>query len=89
MVPAARTLVVAGGVAANTAIRLALEKVAGAAGLDFVAPPLRLCGDNAVMVAWAAIERLRLGVSNSLDQAPRPRWPLDGADMRVPAAPTA
>jgi N6-L-threonylcarbamoyladenine synthase len=83
MVPAARTLVVAGGVAANTAIRLALEKVAGAAGLDFVAPPLRLCGDNAVMVAWAAIERLRLGMSSPLNQAPRPRWPLDGADMRL------
>ncbi len=83
MVPGARTLVVAGGVAANFAIRVALERVAGAAGLDFVAPPLRLCGDNAVMVAWAAIERLRLGLSSPLDQAPRPRWPLDGADMRV------
>lgn len=83
MMPGAGTLVVAGGVAANTAIRAALEGVAGAAGIGFVAPPLRLCGDNAVMVAWAAIERLRLGVSSDLGQAPRPRWPLDGADMRV------
>jgi N6-L-threonylcarbamoyladenine synthase len=44
-----------------------------------VAPPVRLCTDNAVMVAWAAIERLRLGLSDPLDTPPRPRWPL--ADM--------
>ena len=88
MMPGARNLVVAGGVAANGAVRTALEGVAregvrGRAGIGFVAPPLRLCGDNAVMVAWAAIERLRLGVASDLSQAPRPRWPLDGADMRV------
>jgi N6-L-threonylcarbamoyladenine synthase len=40
------------------------------------APPLRLCGDNAVMVGWAAIERLRIGVVDGLEAAPRPRWPL-------------
>ena len=42
-----------------------------------VAPPLRLCGDNAVMVAWTGIERLRLGLTDGLDHAPRPRWPLE------------
>ena len=59
------------------------DKGAEKSGLRFVAPPLRLCGDNAVMIAWAALERLRLGHSDPLDQAPRPRWPLDGADMRI------
>ncbi len=69
-------LVVAGGVAANRAIRAALERVALGAGFGLYAPPARLCGDNATMVAWAAIERLRLGLADPLDHAPRPRWPL-------------
>jgi N6-L-threonylcarbamoyladenine synthase len=42
-----------------------------------VAPPIRLCTDNAVMVAWAGIERLRRGLADPLGHAPRPRWPLD------------
>jgi N6-L-threonylcarbamoyladenine synthase len=83
--PASRLLVVAGGVAANGAIRTALTQVAAERGFDLVAPPVRLCTDNAVMVAWAGIERLRLGWTSSLDFAPRPRWPLDSADLR-PAA---
>jgi N6-L-threonylcarbamoyladenine synthase len=69
-------LVVAGGVAANTLLRATLDRVATAHGVRLVAPPLRLCGDNAVMVAWAGIERLRLGLSDPLATAPRPRWPL-------------
>ncbi len=76
MMPEARLLVVAGGVAANAAIRAALARTAAAAGVTLVAPPIRLCTDNAVMVAWAAIERLRLGLTDPLDTAPRPRWPL-------------
>ncbi len=70
-------LVVAGGVAANLAIRVALEGLAATHGLGFVAPPLALCTDNAAMIAWAGIERL--GQSDSLDFSPRPRWPLDPA----------
>ncbi len=76
--PDATALVVAGGVAANGAVRRALAAVAAAAGLPMVAPPLRLCGDNAVMVAWVGVERLRLGLVDGLDAPPRPRWPLDG-----------
>ncbi len=75
--PGALAMVVAGGVAANGAIRAALRGVAEVHGLPLVAPPVRLCGDNAVMVAWAGIERLRLGLADGLDTAPRPRWPLD------------
>jgi N6-L-threonylcarbamoyladenine synthase len=77
MLPGATALVVAGGVAANQGVRAALASVAAGAGLPLVAPPIRLCTDNAVMVAWAGIERLRLGLTDRLDHAPRPRWPLD------------
>lgn len=75
--PQGDTLVVAGGVAANRTLRARLAGLADARGLRFVAPPLRLCTDNAAMIAWAGIERLRLGQTDPLDFAPRPRWPLD------------
>ncbi|BBK39503.1 tRNA N6-adenosine threonylcarbamoyltransferase [Allostella sp. ATCC 35155] len=81
--PTGGALVVAGGVAANGAIRSALERIAAEAGMPFVAPPHRLCTDNGAMIAWAAIERFRLGQQDGLDFAPRPRWPLD------PGAPKA
>ncbi len=81
----ASLLVVAGGVAANAAIRTALELAATGNGYRLIAPPPRLCTDNAVMVAWAGIERLRLGSANNLDFAPRPRWPLEAPDMAVGA----
>ena len=71
------TLVVAGGVAANAYLRGRLQGLADAEGARLVAPPLRLCTDNAAMIAWAGIERLRLGMVDRLDFAPRPRWPLD------------
>lgn len=77
MMPRARLLVVAGGVAANAAVRAALRDVAARGGVALAAPPPRLCTDNAVMVAWAGLERLRLGLHDSLDAAPRPRWPLE------------
>ena len=71
-------LVVAGGVAANTQVRSALEQLATSRGLRFVAPPLELCTDNAAMIAWAGLERLAIGATGDpLDIAARPRWPLD------------
>ncbi|MSO96893.1 MAG: tRNA (adenosine(37)-N6)-threonylcarbamoyltransferase complex transferase subunit TsaD [Rhodospirillaceae bacterium] len=75
--PEGRALVVSGGVAANTALRAGLQDIAATAGLDFIAPPLKLCTDNAAMIAWAGIERLRKGLMDPLDFKPRPRWPLD------------
>ncbi|MDX9859700.1 MAG: tRNA (adenosine(37)-N6)-threonylcarbamoyltransferase complex transferase subunit TsaD [Rhodospirillales bacterium] len=75
--PAISALVVAGGVAANAYLRGRLGDLAAAEGLRLVAPPQRLCTDNGVMIAWAGLERLRLGMTDGLDFAPRPRWPLD------------
>ncbi|PIU04100.1 MULTISPECIES: tRNA (adenosine(37)-N6)-threonylcarbamoyltransferase complex transferase subunit TsaD [Methylobacterium] len=69
-------LVAAGGVAANGALRRALAAQAGEAGLAFVAPPLNLCGDNGAMIAWAGIERLRLGLTDDLTAPARARWPF-------------
>lgn len=77
--PTGDTLVVAGGVAANKYLRARLTALAEKQGFRFQAPPMRLCTDNAVMIAWAGLERLRLGQSDGLDFAPRPRWPLDPA----------
>ena len=74
--PAGRVLVTAGGVAANRSLRARLRQVAETHGLAFAAPPPRLCTDNAAMVAWAGLERLRLGLSDGLGFRPRPRWPL-------------
>jgi N6-L-threonylcarbamoyladenine synthase len=71
--------VVAGGVAANRAVRASLEAAAAARGFSFAAPPLKYCTDNAAMIALAGAERLALGLTDGLDAAARPRWPLDEA----------
>jgi N6-L-threonylcarbamoyladenine synthase len=71
------TLVVAGGVAANAYLRGRLEEIAAQHGARLVAPPVKLCTDNGAMIAWAGLERLRLGMIDALDFRPRPRWPLD------------
>jgi N6-L-threonylcarbamoyladenine synthase len=84
---AVTALVVAGGVAANAAVRAALAELAAARGLRFSAPPLALCTDNAAMIAWAALERLETGhASDPLDVSARPRWPLDSAAEPVRGA---
>ncbi|HUN45835.1 MAG TPA: tRNA (adenosine(37)-N6)-threonylcarbamoyltransferase complex transferase subunit TsaD [Stellaceae bacterium] len=79
-------LVVAGGVAANAALRAQLAALAARHGLAFAAPPPVLCTDNGAMIAWAGLERLRAGLADGLDFAPRPRWPLDPAAPRVTGA---
>lgn len=77
--PEVPAFAVAGGVAANREIRARLEEVATQAGVRFVAPPLRLCTDNAAMIAWAGMQRFVAGHRDGMDLGARPRWPLDGA----------
>ncbi len=85
-VPAATALVVAGGVAANGRIRLALAALAADFGLPFVAPPLWLCTDNGAMIAWAGALRFDAGLTDPLDAPARARWPLDPEAEKVRGA---
>ena len=73
---APKTLVVAGGVAKNSAIRSAMEKLADKFNMQFAAPPMNLCTDNGAMIAWAGLENFKIGKIVSSPIAPRPRWPL-------------
>jgi N6-L-threonylcarbamoyladenine synthase len=84
--PDVSALVVAGGVAANTAVRDGMTTLAAAHDLRFVAPPGWLCTDNAAMIAWAGAERLAAGLIDGLDALARPRWPLDPAAEAVRGA---
>ena len=84
--PDATAFVVAGGVAANGAIRAALTDLAARFDRPFVAPPLWLCTDNGAMIAWAGAERFAAGLTDPLDTAARPRWPLDPAAETVRGA---
>ncbi len=81
--PSERRFVVAGGVAANRAVRAALLKVCEEVDFAFFAPPLAYCTDNAAMIALAGAERLALGLTSALDVSARPRWPLDEAAATV------
>ena len=77
--PSQPALAVAGGVAANGAIRAGLEAVSEQMDVRFTAPPLRLCTDNAAMIAYAGIERFEAGLLDDMTLSARPRWPLDSA----------
>lgn len=74
--PGVTALAVAGGVAANQALRGCLEGLAQRRGLPLVVAPPALCTDNAAMIAWAGLERFRLGAADRLNIEPRARWPL-------------
>jgi N6-L-threonylcarbamoyladenine synthase len=69
-------LIASGGVAANGAIRAAMQTLAAEDGVPLLAPPPALCTDNGAMIAWAGAERLAYGLCDTLDAAPRARWPL-------------
>lgn len=76
-------LVVAGGVAANTVLRSRLGAIADRLGTRMAAPPLKLCGDNGAMIAWAGLERFSKGERHDFSLAPRARWPLDEAAKTI------
>jgi tRNA N6-adenosine threonylcarbamoyltransferase len=82
----APALVVAGGVAANRAIRTALQQLAADQGRQFSVPPGWLCTDNAAMIAWAGAERFARGLTDQLDAPARARWPLDPDAEKVRGA---
>jgi len=82
----APALVVAGGVAANHAIRTALSDLAKREGRQFSVPPGWLCTDNAAMIAWAGAERFAAGLCDGLDAPARARWPLDESAEKVRGA---
>ena len=82
----APALVVAGGVAANQSIRLALADLAARSGRRFSVPPGWLCTDNAAMIAWAGAERFAGGLTDGLDAPARARWPLDESADKVRGA---
>jgi len=85
--PGAVKLVLAGGVAANQAIRARLSILAAKRGAELVAPPMKLCTDNGAMIAWAGLERWRVNPTpDPLSFAPRPRWPLDPEAAKLPGA---
>ena len=69
--------VIAGGVASNNKIRKKLINLSIQKKFEPVFPPINLCSDNAAMIAWAGIERFKLGLLNKLDFPARARWPLD------------
>jgi len=81
---APRALVAAGGVAANQAIRGALQDIAAKAETTLIIPPPALCTDNGAMIAWAGAERMAIGLTDTMDAPPRARWRLD-ADSTAPA----
>ena len=71
------TFVIAGGVASNKSIRKKLIALSLKEGFDPIFPPIDLCSDNAAMIAMVGLEKYKLGLSNNLDFAAKPRWPLD------------
>lgn len=73
--PHSNTIVIAGGVAANQYIKSYIQNLLP--GYNIITPPIKLCTDNGIMIAWAGIERLQNGLVDTLDFEPRSRWPLD------------
>lgn len=76
MMPQITSIVVAGGVAANQYVRGRIAQTLAPHSMALHVPPIALCTDNAVMVAWAGMERFALGLFDGLDTEPRARWPL-------------
>ncbi len=75
-----KKVIIAGGVAANRHIFSALMNWAKNHDLEIIAPPIKFCTDNAAMIAWVGIEKLRLGKVDELNFKPKARWELSELD---------
>ena len=67
----------AGGVAANKTIRDSLKELCKELNVRFSAPPLDLCTDNGLMIAYAGAQIYLGGKEDNMELSPRPRWPID------------
>ena len=76
-----KQLVVAGGVGANRALRVALNAGTQAVGARVFYPEMELCTDNGAMIAFAGAQRLTIGavVKKAGSFGVRPRWALEEA----------
>ena len=83
-----RSLVLAGGVAANSLLRKSLEKLAEERGLAFAVPSIALCTDNGAMVAWLGWKLSTLGYAHELQLEAVSRGRIIPNDMRLLVAAT-
>jgi N6-L-threonylcarbamoyladenine synthase len=72
-----KTLVIAGGVSANTRLREELNIMAAAENGQLYYPQLKYCTDNGAMIAYAGCQRLMAGQSDDLGFYAKPRWNLE------------
>ena len=70
-------LIVAGGVAANKTIRENLSNLGKEMKFETIYPSIEFCGDNAAMIAWAAIQRYKRKLKSDISLSAKSRWPLD------------
>ena len=78
------TLIMAGGVSANSLLREELARKLGPEGVAVHYPALRLCTDNGAMIAYAGALRLAAGQRDPADAEVRARWPM--AELSPPEA---
>ena len=77
-------LVVAGGVAANQALRKTIDEQAAKHGFELFVPPIKLCTDNAAMIAWAGYEQYCDQGATALNFEPVARWGLALNSEQIP-----
>ena len=83
---AEKVLVASGGVAANSALRAALDMICRQRGFRLSMPPVALCTDNAAMIAWAGAEQMQRRAGDPFAVSARARWPLDPEGTPLPFA---
>ena len=72
-----KRLVIAGGVSANTMLRAEMKALMQDLKGEVFYPSLAYCTDNGAMIAYAGMQRLKVGETLALSSQAKPRWPLD------------